>query len=820
MRRNTVAIALGLALVGGAAHAAGPLYTTDGANPQPYKWDTSRGPIPVWTDGGEAFTFDFDGVTPFITIERANEITQFAFDQWNNVPTSTFQAQVAGTIESQTGIADVTGENAGEIYEVENGYGFWVLYDTDASILEDYFGVPRWAVLGIAFPEWGNPATGEITEATAVINGWQVFSTDVDGSRHAGVFTHEFGHAINLSHTQVNGQMAYYSNPGISDRYPGVAGCEGVEPVHRYTLPAIPGYSNPADPAIIETMYPVIDNRRQAGAEQSTVDHPDDMAAISDIYATPDYHATRGSISGVLRLKDGRTEYSGINVVARNVANPLFDAVSGMTGGLTQGKVGPDGRFVINNLTPGAQYQVYIEQIVTGGFPTTPTMLVSEAEYWNAAESSDPLTDVACDATPITVAAGETQVADITFNGYDKGVSFTPIVAANLTSLAKSGHKAAGVASNTAFLWDREKGFTVLPPELKANHGSMNRNGQRLLVQADPDGNGIQEPVIWTKTGIIPLGDLPENGDTCGGSSQNGKNSASGFALDASGNTAVGFGYRDTDGDGRCQGSFKSEIMPFIWDAKGGMRQLDTSNLDMTQLPWLRAQAISGNGRVVLGNSNLNRAFGWVDEGPAIDLGEAVDARDAYAINYDGSRAALYTTDGVVLWNPFADGDDEFVNIGGLRWCVDLPFTDFFGNDFCDFYTEEELNQFVGKPPVVPIDMTDDGSVIVARGGSFSTGFLGMMWIEDYGWITMNDFFEKQGVIEARTVPFDNPITISASGTEIAGGIAGAQFSWLIEADQVYVCHKGKSILTGFPGGLRSMLDKGAEFGRCEHLPN
>jgi hypothetical protein len=85
-------------------------------------------------------------VTPFITIERANEIAQFAFDQWNDVATATFQAGVAGTIQGKTGIADVKGSNAAQFYEEQNGYGFWVLYDTDGSILEEYFGVSRYAV--------------------------------------------------------------------------------------------------------------------------------------------------------------------------------------------------------------------------------------------------------------------------------------------------------------------------------------------------------------------------------------------------------------------------------------------------------------------------------------------------------------------------------------------------------------------------------------------------------------------------------------------------------------------------------------------------
>ena len=270
---------LALAVAGPAAHAAGPLYLNDADPPRPLAWDTSKGPIPVWTDGGGAFTYDFDGETPFITIERANEITQFAFDQWNAVPTATLEARIAGTIEGRIGIADVTGANAAQLYEKQNGYGFWVLYDTDGAILEEYFGVPRDAVLGIAFPEWAD-ANGRITEATALLNGWLVDAADTEGNRVAGVFTHEFGHAINLSHSQVNGPLVYSSYPfdGFR-RYPGVPGC--VDPV--YASNWYDDTVNRADPAIIETMYPFIDTFSAIGAEQSTITHPDDVAAISSM---------------------------------------------------------------------------------------------------------------------------------------------------------------------------------------------------------------------------------------------------------------------------------------------------------------------------------------------------------------------------------------------------------------------------------------------------------------------------------------------------------------------------------------------------------
>ena len=63
----------------------------------------------------------------------------------------------------------------------------------------------------------------------------------------------------------------------------------------------------------------------------------------------------------------------------------------------------------------------------------------------------------------------------------------------------------------------------------------------------------------------------------------------------------------------------------------------------------------------------------------------------------------------------------------------------------------------------------------------------------------------------------DNPIAISGSGSEVAGGLAGSTYTWLVNLDQVYVCENGASVQTGFPNGLFNKLAEGAEFGRCEH---
>jgi len=813
MNRRTLAAALGLSLAGFAAQAAGPLLLTEANPPVPLTWDMTLGPVPVWTDGGAAFTFDVDEVTPFITIARANEMTQSAFQQWTDVPTATFAAGIAGTIESQTGIADVTAETAGQFYEAENGPGVWVLYDTDGSILEEYFGISKYAVLGIAFPEWADD-DGHITEATALMNGFLVSADDINGTSTAGVFTHEFGHAINLSHAQVNGPMVYSSyNFEGSQRYPGVPGC--VAPVHAWNHWDDVGV-NKADPAIIETMYPFIDTFSTAGSQQATIENPDDIAAISNLYPEPGYPGNRGTITGVLRLKDGVTEYSGINVIARNVNDPLLDAVSAMTGDQTQGQLGPDGRFTINNLTPGEDYEVYIDEIFAGRYPTTPQMMASQSEYWNAAESRNPANDRPCNVTSIHAEAGVPKTADIRFNGYTSGVQFTPIVDAYLTDLSKNGAKSAGIYENVAFLWDRETGIEILPPELVANNSSMSRYGEWITVQYDPDHDGIAQAALRKADGSIRiLGDL--NGDTCGGSSQWGANSSYGWAVDDLGRTAVGTAYLDTDGNGFCEGgSSPGEVVPFVWRAGQGFKALDISNLP-PDLPWVRAHAVSGNGEVILGTSNFDKHFAWVNDGPAIDLTKRYGAMNAYAASADGHRVALSLVDrttyagrGVGLW----DHAGGLTRIGAPTWCKHIPYVGFEG-DLCATMTPGQINAQYGRPPVEIFDMSDDGSILIGRSGSFFTGFTGVLWIEDIGWFTFDQFFRKQGVAEASNTQFSNPISISGTGKFVSGGMAGVAFSWIVDMRRVFVCENGQSVSTDFPLGLRVKMSEGAEFGRC-----
>jgi hypothetical protein len=97
-----------------------------------------------------------------------------------------------------------------------------------------------------------------------------------------------------------------------------------------------------------------------------------------------------------------------------------------------------------------------------------------------------------------------------------------------------------------------------------------------------------------------------------------------------------------------------------------------------------------------------------------------------------GAKVVLPTPDGVQLWSPFVDGPDAFTNIGSFRRCYDVPYIFFSRND-CELLDWDYINDVLGPVPVLPTDMTDHGDMIIGRGGSFRTGFVGAFWSEATG---------------------------------------------------------------------------------------
>ena len=173
---------------------------------------------------------------------------------------------------------------------------------------------------------------------------------------------HEFGHYSGLGHTVVNGQLFIdagdTSGAGTDDPY---------------------GVPDPFNESI-ETMYPFY-----FGPNTGTQSlHKDDTASLSTLYPDVSF-VTTGKISGKILLANGVIPVTGVNVIARNDANPFYDAVSAISGDF-----GVDGEYQIEGLTPGANYRVYIDQILAGGFSTVLSgPFPGPEEYYNLTESNN-----------------------------------------------------------------------------------------------------------------------------------------------------------------------------------------------------------------------------------------------------------------------------------------------------------------------------------------------------------------------------------------------------------------------------------------------
>ncbi len=381
----SLAAATTVALIGltTAAFASGPLINCSPGVPFAYP------------GGGANVEWNPDlGVFGPLTNAQAVAQSAAGFAAWDAVPSSSITFMNGGSLP-----VNVTSANFVPWFNPAAPDGLSiVVYDDNGAIFNLLFGVNS-GVLGFAGPEWGNFTTCEIIESRAFLNGSVMgppFNVPVNEMQC--VQHHEFGHYINLAHSVVNEQIAAFldfTGPGPNDTF-GFP----VNLVNR-----------------IETMSPFIFiNGGQCDA------HTDDAASVSNIYPEATYALSTGSITGHILGPNAVTQLTGVNVIARNVLNPFDDAVSALssdrTDTFTQGAPFV-GEYTLNNLTPGADYAIYTDGIIAGGFSTPPLVpLPGPEDFHNGAgESNDGSTDDPSVFTAVAATAGgQATGIDIIFN--------------------------------------------------------------------------------------------------------------------------------------------------------------------------------------------------------------------------------------------------------------------------------------------------------------------------------------------------------------------------------------------------------------------
>lgn len=334
----------------------------------------------LWPGGGTNIPYNPDqGPLGPLTNAQAIDLIADAFQQWGDIPTATTTYLQGASLPEDV---DITNFEPYLFPVAPDGLSAFVFDDT-GEIFDLLFG-PGSGILGFATPEWVNPTTCAVTEGVMFLNG-AAFGDPLEAF---DTIVHEQGHYQGLAHTVVNGQIVLgdFSGPTPNDTFP------------------IPPLGN-----LIETMYPFYFG---VAAGSSTPDK-DDIAGLSALYPTAGFATTTATITGTIFAPNGTTPLTGVNVIARNVANPFADAVSAISSDyavdFTPGQPFV-GVYTLRGLTPGAQYAVFVDEVLAGGFSTPPLFPLPGPEelYNGAGESNNGGTDNPAVFTAVSAAAGAT----------------------------------------------------------------------------------------------------------------------------------------------------------------------------------------------------------------------------------------------------------------------------------------------------------------------------------------------------------------------------------------------------------------------------
>lgn len=437
--------AVSIAVVCSLAYAGGPLVVR---NNQPVRWPRSEvrgGPLNTQTvdpSGRVLYRVD-SGPLGTLTHDQASALVDRIFNLYSDIPTADIEFVNAGAIlDPSTGNpVDVTMANAGKFISNKNPtFQNSIIFDDDGSI------TGRGGVLGFFGFLQFDESSNSVNEGFVVLNGAVLKGAGrISTTSFLGVFTHEFGHfAGPLDHEQINGSIAG-SEPG-SIVPPGFSDAQAFDLYAPFTETLFPFIFDAPIGSQLRSQF------QDSGFFIATLDM-DTQNALSNLYPTPGYLASQGSIEGrvLVKVDDSEIPVSGINVVARRIDQGVFPVPLGTAAFLTPPAIDANGvpesptaqaatdslatvssavtglefgqgTYRIQGLPPG-QYLAQIQQInpsaveVSGIGPlTTQFPLPVKEEFFNGAGNSSNSASV---FVPVTVSAGRvTSGVDFIINGF------------------------------------------------------------------------------------------------------------------------------------------------------------------------------------------------------------------------------------------------------------------------------------------------------------------------------------------------------------------------------------------------------------------
>ncbi|HWN98502.1 MAG TPA: PPC domain-containing protein, partial [Blastocatellia bacterium] len=426
---------------------------------QPVRWphtEVRGGPLNTQTvDGAGRVLYRVDsGPLGTLTNAQATALVDRIFNLYTDIPTADIQFVNAGPIlDPATGNPiDITATNAGKVLSSRHpAFQNPIIFDSDGSIT----GVG--GVLGFFGFLQIDDATNSLQEGFVVLNGAVLEASQaLSVTSFLGVFTHEFGHfAGPLDHSQINGNIALNDPSSIVP--PGFNSAQAFDLYAPFTETLFPFLFSAPRQSQLHSQFP------DSGFFVATLDM-DTQNALSNLYPTPDYLASRGSIEGRVLLKFGDSEIpiSGINVVARRIDQGVYPPPLGTVAFLTPPAIDGDGipesppaqastdslatvssavtgldfgqgAYRIQGLPPG-QYLAEIQQInpdAVGGSGIGPLasqfLLPVKEEFFNGPDNSSNSASV---FVPVTVSPGQlTSGIDFVINGISTA---TPVLVSEI----------------------------------------------------------------------------------------------------------------------------------------------------------------------------------------------------------------------------------------------------------------------------------------------------------------------------------------------------------------------------------------------------